>query len=108
MSDAISFTPQVRPVPCNALPWPSWPTPSWRACWRARSPRPWSAGASSAVSHGDQFQSVFRSNLGALELPLGHIHSVTVKPSVILQFLPEHWVIVLAHAEEPPGPVTYF
>src|SRR5215813_1923220 len=45
---------------------------------------------------------------GALELPLGHIHSVTVKPSVILQFLPEHWVIVLAHAEEPPGPVTYF
>jgi len=38
---AISVTPRVRRVPCSAHPWPSWPTPSWRSCWQARSPRPW-------------------------------------------------------------------
>ena len=38
---AISFTPQARRVPCSAGPWPSWPRPSGRACWRAQWPRPW-------------------------------------------------------------------
>ena len=42
---AISFTPQVRRVPCSDHPWPSWPTPSLRSYWRARSRRPWCAGA---------------------------------------------------------------
>ena len=45
MSDAISFTPQARRVPCIARPWPSWPRPSARSCWRARWQRPWSAAA---------------------------------------------------------------
>ena len=40
-SGAISFTPQARRVLCIARPWPSWPRPSGRACWRARWPRPW-------------------------------------------------------------------
>ena len=42
---AISFTPQVRRVPCSARPWPSWPKPFWRSCWRARWRRPSSAAA---------------------------------------------------------------
>jgi hypothetical protein len=42
---AILVTPQVRRVPCSDHPWPSWPTPFLRSCWRARSRRPWSAGA---------------------------------------------------------------
>src|SRR5262252_2004971 len=42
---AISVTPRVRRVPCSAHPWPSWPTPFLRACWRARSQRPWWAAA---------------------------------------------------------------
>jgi len=36
----ISFTPRVRRVPCNARPWPSWPTPFLRSCWQARPRRP--------------------------------------------------------------------
>jgi len=31
---------RARLAPCNSRPWPSGPKPSWRACWRARSPRP--------------------------------------------------------------------
>jgi hypothetical protein len=42
MAGAISFTPQVRRVPCSARPWPSSPTPCARAYWRARWRRPWS------------------------------------------------------------------
>ena len=34
MTGAISFTPQARRVPCRVRPWPSWPKPFWRACWR--------------------------------------------------------------------------
>jgi hypothetical protein len=30
------LTPQARRVPCSAHPWPSWPRPSARSCWRAR------------------------------------------------------------------------
>ena len=33
---AISFTLLMRRVPCSVHPWPSWPTPSSRSCWRAR------------------------------------------------------------------------
>jgi hypothetical protein len=36
---AISITPRVRRVACSVHPWPSSPTPSLRACWRARSQR---------------------------------------------------------------------
>ena len=35
-SDAISFIAQARRVPCIARPWPSWPRPFGRSCWRAR------------------------------------------------------------------------
>ncbi len=38
---AILVTPQVRRVPCSDHPWPSWPMPFLRSCWRARSQRPW-------------------------------------------------------------------
>ena len=38
-------TPPVRRVPCSAHPWPSWPTPFLRFCWRVRSRRPSSAAA---------------------------------------------------------------
>ena len=44
-SGVISFTPQVRRVPCSVRPWPSWPKPFWLSCWRARWRRPWSAAA---------------------------------------------------------------
>jgi hypothetical protein len=40
MAGAISFTPQVRRVPCSVRPWPSWPMPFLRSCWRERSRRP--------------------------------------------------------------------
>jgi len=37
-------TPQARRVPCSAHPWPSWPRPFVRSCWRVRSRRPsWAA-----------------------------------------------------------------
>ena len=39
------FTPQARPVLCNARPEPSSPKPFWRACWRARWRQPWSDAA---------------------------------------------------------------
>ena len=42
---AISVTPPVRRVLCSDHPWPAWPTPFLRSCWRARSRRPWSAAA---------------------------------------------------------------
>ena len=45
MPDAISFTPQVRRVPCSARPWPSLPMPFGQSCWQARWQRPWSAAA---------------------------------------------------------------
>jgi hypothetical protein len=45
MTGATTFTPQGRRAPCSARPWPSWPKPSWRSCWRARWQRPWSASA---------------------------------------------------------------
>ena len=45
MTGAISFTPQARRVLCSARPWPSWPRPFWRSCWRARRRQPWSASA---------------------------------------------------------------
>src|SRR6516225_7551534 len=35
--DAISFTPQVQQVLYSVRPWPSWPKPFWRSCWRVRS-----------------------------------------------------------------------
>ena len=38
-------TPQARWVPCSAHPWPSWPRPFVRSCWRVRSRQPWSAAA---------------------------------------------------------------
>jgi hypothetical protein len=37
------ITPQARRVPCSTHLWPSSPKPSSRACWRARSRRPWLA-----------------------------------------------------------------
>jgi hypothetical protein len=45
MADAISVTPQARPVPCSTRPWPSSPTPSARSCWPGRWRRPCSAAA---------------------------------------------------------------
>ena len=42
---AISLTAQARLAPCIARPWPSWPRPFARSCWRARWPQPWSAAA---------------------------------------------------------------
>ena len=33
---AISFIAQARRVPCIARPWPSWPRPFGRFCWRGR------------------------------------------------------------------------
>ena len=42
---AISFRPPARPAPDSVRSWPSLPKPSWRACWRAQSPQPWSAAA---------------------------------------------------------------
>ena len=46
-------TPPVRRVPCSAHPWPSWPTPFLRSCWRVRSRRPSSAAAlTTRVSQG--------------------------------------------------------
>ncbi len=42
---AISFIAPARRVPCIARPWPSWPRPFARSCWRARWPQPWSAAA---------------------------------------------------------------
>src|SRR5215469_10730888 len=39
--DAISFTPQARQVLYSVRPWPSWPRPFWRSCWRERSRQPW-------------------------------------------------------------------
>ena len=41
----ISFTPQVRRVPCSARLWPSWPRPFLQSCWRARWRRPSPAAA---------------------------------------------------------------
>jgi hypothetical protein len=38
---AISSTPQVPRALCSAGPWPSWPTPFWRSCWRVRRRQPW-------------------------------------------------------------------
>jgi hypothetical protein len=43
VSDAISFTPQARRVPCSARLWPSLPRPSAQSCWQARWRRLWSA-----------------------------------------------------------------
>ncbi len=41
--------PQARRVLCTAHLGPSWPTPSWRACWPGRSPRPSSDAALTAL-----------------------------------------------------------
>jgi len=45
MSTRSQFTPQARQVLYSVHPWPSWPKPFWRFCWRERSRQPWSAAA---------------------------------------------------------------
>src|SRR5262249_31076444 len=51
----ISFTRLMRRVPCSVHPWPSWPMPFLRSCWRARSQRPWSAVALTCRKPGPMF-----------------------------------------------------
>jgi hypothetical protein len=45
LTDAISFTPPVLRALCSARPWPSWPTPRARSCWRERWQPPLSGAA---------------------------------------------------------------